>query len=179
MPYTDEMLFCIKHLYLNGFFPATDKKIEEILTKYSIPDYRFVKMNDEDFFEKLALSLRELWPAGEKDGKYPWRDSVENLKKRLYTLWTNRDLSKYTYDDCMTAARKYLSQFENNVKYMCTLKYFIFKQDKLVENSGRVRYVYNSKFADILEGLSEMEKQQQDVWSEVEQVENIQQGVLI
>ena len=106
----------------------------------------------DDFFEQLATALRDLWPSGEKDGKYPWRDSVPNLVKRLQFLWKDRQLAdKYSIDDCLVAARRYLAQFETNVKYMQVLKYFIFKQNKLVGKDGRVTYTYKSTFADLLE----------------------------
>lgn len=106
----------------------------------------------DDFFEQLAVALRDLWPSGEKDGKYPWRDSVPNLVKRLQFLWKDRQLAdKYSIDDCLVAARRYLAQFETNVKYMQVLKYFIFKQNKLVGKDGRVTYTYKSTFADLLE----------------------------
>lgn len=44
----------------------------------------------KSFFEELAERLREMWPPGEKDGKYPWRDSVGNLARRLELLWADR-----------------------------------------------------------------------------------------
>lgn len=106
----------------------------------------------DDFFEQLATALRDLWPSGEKDGKYPWRDSVPNLVKRLQFLWKDRQLAdKYSIDDCLVAARRYLAQFETNIKYMQVLKYFIFKQNKLVGKDGKVTYTYKSTFADLLE----------------------------
>ncbi len=37
----------------------------------------------ENFLRVVAKGLRELWPTGEKDGKWPWRDSVTNIEKRL------------------------------------------------------------------------------------------------
>ena len=108
--------------------------------------------SSQSFMEELATKLRDLWPAGEKDGKYPWRDSVSNLVKRLEFLWKERNLKdKYTIDDCLIAARRYLAQFENNVKYMQILKYFIFKQNKLVAKDGKVTYTYKSTFSDLLE----------------------------
>lgn len=104
----------------------------------------------KDFFTQLAEGLRKLWPAGEKDGKYPWRDSVANLSARLETLWTIRELKDYDLDYCLAAARRYLSQFETNAKYMQTLKYFILKQNKVIQKDGLIKYVNESKFADYL-----------------------------
>lgn len=105
----------------------------------------------QTFFDQLATTLREMWPPGEKAGKWPWRDSVPNLSKRLKTLWELRSLKDYTIDDCVMAARRYLAQFENNAKYMQTLKYFILKQEAITDKDGTNRYVSTSKFADMIE----------------------------
>lgn len=113
-----------------------------------------------DFFEQVAEGLRKLWPAGNKqvimpDGsikEYAWRDSVSNLVKRLEFIWKDRQFrDKYTVDNCMMAARRYLSQYENNTKYMQLLKYFVFKQGKLINKNGKAMHTYESKFADMLE----------------------------
>lgn len=69
--------------------------------------------NDEDskYFESIAVGLRELWPAGEKDGIYPWRDSFSNLVKRLKVLWDNRNLYEkhYSVDDVLQAGGIWLN----------------------------------------------------------------------
>lgn len=118
------------------------------------------KINENDFFSQLAEKLRNLWPAGEKDGKYPWRDSVQNLAKRLKLLWQLRSLKNYSMDDCLTAANKYLAQFETNAKYMKTLKYFILRQNEpLIGKNGKISYTNSSTFADMLEGLTTDETQ--------------------
>ena len=104
-------------------------------------------------FSALAEALRKLWPSGEKDGKYPWRDTVPNLKERLRLIWDYNDLGdKYTVDDCLQAARRYLAQFQEDTKYMQTLKYFIFKQNKSVGRDGRITYTYKSALVDMLDG---------------------------
>lgn len=147
---------------------------EEALKRFA------VKMNvDDDFFETLANKLRELWPPGEKDGKYPWRDSVPNLVHRLEFLWKERNFKdKYTLDDCLMAARRYLAQFETNVKYMQVLKYFIFKQNKLVATDGKITYTYKSSFGDLLE--SNPTNTTSDEWSELFESSNTyDQGELI
>lgn len=133
------------------------------------------KYVDDDFFVKLAEGLRPLWPAGEKSAKYPWRDSVQNLAERLRNLWDIRGLGEYTIDACLTVARRYLAQFEDNAKYMQTLKYFILKQDHVVGNDGRIHYTSKSVFADMLESTSVT-----DEWNDVFEASNTyEQGELI
>lgn len=104
------------------------------------------------FYVNLATALRELWPQGEKDGKYPWRGPVPKLAERLEFIWKEYDLrDKYSIDDCLMAARRYLAKFETDAKYMQVLKYFIFKQQKLVGHDGQVKYIYKSSLVDMLE----------------------------
>lgn len=146
-----KVVFCARYLYdhLDGDIDEV-KKIFDNLDNYATPGFVMVEI-DDSFFTELATKLRELWPAGEKDGKYPWRDSVSNLSRRLRTLWTDRNLGQYTIEDCLRVARKYLAQFEDNVKYMKLLKYFILKQGKVVGKDGRIVYTNNSTLADMLE----------------------------
>lgn len=128
-----------------------------------------------DYFVTLAEGLRELWPAGEKDGKWPWRDSVSNLTRRLKNLWDIRELKEYPLDACLSVARRYLAQYEDNAKYMQTLKYFILKQDEVVGKDGRIHYTNKSVFADMLESSSTF-----DEWNDVFESSNTyEQGELI
>lgn len=151
--FTEESLFCMKYLLDHGWFEDQRAEIESI-TEHLETDFTLVEVKSS-FFTELASKLRELWPPGEKDGKYPWRDSVSNLAKRLQFLWTMRDMKDYTIDQCLTAARRYLAQFEDNVKYMRILKYFILKQSSIVDSKGGQKLVNQSLLADMLESSPE------------------------
>ena len=156
--YTEEVVFCAQYLSEKGITP------EEYVTLATFDGYLPFKITRteerDEFFEELAKKLRELWPPGDKiiNGKaYAWRDSVQNLSKRLETLWSDRFKDKhYSIEECLSAARKYLAQFEDNVKYMQTLKFFIWKQKDLVMSNGQIKHISESKFADILEGNVEL-----------------------
>jgi len=111
----------------------------------------------EDFYTKLATELRKLWPTGEKDNKWPWKDSVKNLSERLETLWSLRDLKDYSLETCISVAQRYVAQYETDKKYMQILKYFILKQKDIVQKNGLIKKVSESKFADMLEGKSEVD----------------------
>lgn len=144
--------------------------------------YYFANYNapeqEGDFFEQLATAMRKLWPAGEKDGKYSWRDSVSNLTKRLKLLWEIRNLKQYTLDECLTVARRYLSQFEHNAKYMKTLKYFILRQnDRIVARDGQIHYIDQSTFADMLEGQTSFDVSND--WEETFSSSLAEQGEII
>ena len=156
--YTSEIKFCVKYLLDHG---VNSKNFVDVATKLTPKDqrYDFVKVEDRidrKFFDELASKLRELWPPGNKSGKYPWRDSVENISKRLQILWNERMKGKtYTIEQCLAAARKYLSQFEDDTTYMVLLKYFILKQEHIVKENGHLTYINKSKLADLLEGEAE------------------------
>ena len=177
--YSPEVKFCVKYLLNHGINSTNLVKVQLQLSSDDA-DFNLVLVpsSQKDFFTELAEKLRELWPPGEKDGKYAWRDSVSNLSRRLKILWNERFKDKeFTIDECLSAARKYLAQFEDNVKYMQTLKYFIMKQKSLVEKDGRIRYISESKFADILEGNSELASMAD--WTEIFADNSIDEGKLI
>lgn len=113
-----------------------------------------------DFFEQVAIGLKKLWPSGNKEifnrdgsvSSYAWQDSVANLVKRLEFVWKEwKFRDKYSVEDCLAAARRYLAQYEDNARYMQTLKYFVFRQIKLNHPNGKVAYNYKSSLADALE----------------------------
>ena len=155
-----------------------DETVNTIL-KDIFPELIVKTTSKDSFFLELAEALRTLWPAGEKDGKWPWRDSVQNIKIRLELLWEVRELKDYTIDECLTVARRYLNQFEDSVKYMKTLKYFILRQnEKVSSTNGSTHYVNQSVFADMLEGQSSFESTSD--WESVFETSNtIEQGELI
>lgn len=155
MKYPDEILYCAKFLRDREYIHdgKLDPELEQQLDDFA-GEYTLVKV-EKGFFVQLAEGLRKLWPTGEKDGKYPWRDSVSNLSRRLELMWVEFKLTNYTLEECLTAARKYLNQFQDNAKYMKTLKYFILKQDKVIDKNGRIRYSHTSTFAQMLESVKQ------------------------
>lgn len=168
MLYTEKDLFCYKYLKQRGLITddnllALDEESESFDTEFDL-----VRIEKHDFFLSLAKPLRELWPTGEKDGKYPWRAPAKEIANRLERLWNIRQLGKYSVDDCLTVARRYLAQFSENTKYMKILKYFILKQKSMVDKDGRINYINESQFADMLEGKTD----QDSVANELETILN-------
>lgn len=164
MTFTPEIKYCVKYLLDHGVDSAN---FADVVLQLNTSDETFelVKSNKKkNFFVELAEKLRELWPPGEKLGKYPWRDSVPNLAKRLEMLWAERFPDKaYTIEECLIAARRYLAQFENDVTYMQVLKYFILKQEPIAKPNGHLTYVNKSKFADMLESNTEFDKMESEM----------------
>lgn len=127
MKYTKEVLFCARYLSGSGITSDTFNDVLEHVNELS-GEYTIVKRENRDFYYELAAKLRDMWPPGNKDGKYPWRDSVENIKRKLIEVWaTKLDGKSFTIEECLMVARKYLSQFQQSTKYMMILKYFILK----------------------------------------------------
>ena len=156
--YPDEVVFCVKYLIEKGY--CTSKTISDIeaQAKNFNKSYSFVRRMPENFFTELAESLRKLWPAGEKEGKWPWRDSVANLTIRLETLWTVRGLGDYSLEDCLMVARRYLARYQDDKRYMKTLKYFILRQnEEIVDANGKIHHNNQSQFADMLEGKDDVD----------------------
>lgn len=176
--YSDEAIFCAKYLNERGFL--TQENLEEITALFDDFDaeFKFVRIQ-VGYFTQLAKALRELWPTGEKDGKYPWRESVSNLARRLETLWAARNMTEIPIETCVMVARKYLAQYENNTKYMQTLKYFILKQGKIVREDGGIKYIQQSQFADMLDSVTEEDKQTAEWESMFEQSNTIDQGGML
>lgn len=127
---------------------------------------------DENYFKELAQKLRNLWPTGEKDGKYPWRDSVGNLVKRLQNLWTIRELEAYPIETCVSVAQRYLARFEQDAKYMKILKYYILKQGSITRIDGKIVHTNESLFADMLEGKAEEDAVENEIDRMLSETEN-------
>lgn len=150
--------FCVQYLRQHG---VDAEHYKSIVIPENGPSYKLIR-DDDLFFNELASKMRELWPQGEKEvregssvKKYPWRGSVPELAKRLKFIWGEMQLDDYTIEECLTAARKYLAQFENSsVKYMRTLPYFIFRQEKNLKKSGFYSNSYKSPLADFLTGAN-------------------------
>ena len=181
---TQECRFCIRYLLNHGVNSLNfDDAVKELGPIELDDKFRLVKIPKKiDFFDNLASKLRELWPPGNKDGKYPWRESVPNLSKRLRSLWRDRFPefveNENSIEQCLTVARRYLSRFENDTKYMRTLKYFIMKQKEIVQKDGSAIIVVESIFADMLEGKSD-EDAVQNEWDFLVNEASVGDGELI
>ena len=181
MTTTPEVKFCVRYLLEHGI-TALDYDSVAASLSISDPAFELVKVQKKSFYGELADKLRELWPAGDKmiDGKgYAWRDSTKNIAKRLQNLWEDRLKGKtFTIEECLTVARRYLAQYENNTKYMKTLKKFIVNQKQILKTNGEIHYVFESKFADMLEGI-EAEDAVQNEWNDIINSATIGEGEIV
>ena len=82
----------------------------------------------QDRLIQLATKLKEIFPKGKKDGtNYYWADGVALIVRRL-KLFFKKYGNKFTDEQRMQAAEKYVQGFNGNYQYMRLLKYFIFKE---------------------------------------------------
>ena len=179
MIYSDEIKFCADFLKKKGLTPEQVEEVMALATDVNA-DFELIRVQTNDFVG-LAEKMRELWPAGEKEGKWPWRDSVDNIAKRLEFIWRDRFPGKQMdIEECLSVARKYLARFQDNTKYMKVLKYFIFKRkdDMVDKKTGRIRYNYESLFADMLEG-KKFQDELQSEWEDIINDANAGEGNLV
>ena len=139
-----------KDLFSSGKLVISDK-VKDLISTISIDSDKNVIDKDSEFTE-LATELREIYPAGRKDGTtYMWRGTTAEVAKKLKTL-----VVKYGFtinkEDVIKATKEYVNSFNGNYKYMQLLKYFILKSVRdadgnvdvkselmsIIENSGQV-----------------------------------------
>ena len=82
----------------------------------------------QDRLIQLATKLKEIFPKGKKDGtNYYWADGIALIVRRL-KLFFKKYGNKFTDEQIIQAAEKYVQGFNGNYQYMRLLKYFIFKE---------------------------------------------------
>lgn len=88
--------------------------------------------NNTPDLKVLAKTLKDIYPKGKKDSKYPWSEGVALIEKRLQLFYkkygTKEDGTLYTPDEIIDATKRYLASFNGNYQYLQLLKYFIFKE---------------------------------------------------
>lgn len=85
----------------------------------------------------LVDTLMSIFPSGKKEGtSLYWKGNRKDNKERLqkfFKLYGN----KYSDEQIIHAAKKYVESFNGQYTYMRALKYFIWKDEKKMGNDGR------------------------------------------
>ena len=103
----------------------------------------------QDRLIQLATRLKEIFPKGKKDGtNYYWADGVALIVRRL-KLFFRKYGNKFTDEQIIQAAEKYVQGFNGNYQYMRLLKYFIFKEKvgangEVEGDSELINYIENA-----------------------------------
>lgn len=103
----------------------------------------------------LATNLKEVFPKGKKEGtNYYWTEGVALIVRRL-KLFFKKYGNKFTDEQIIQAAEKYVQGFNGNYHYMRLLKYFIFKEKvgangEIEGDSELISYIENAGQEDSL-----------------------------
>lgn len=166
----EQIRFCAKFLSEHGI--DTPEQYTLLLNSLQPTEvvYELVKVNNKNsMFEDMATQLKQLWPSGTREingRRYPWQDSVKNLTIRLKQLWNSKGFGdKYTTQDVLKCAREYLSDYEEDTKYMLSLPFWIAKEKTITDAQGKTKRLYTSKMADLLE--SAVTSNTTDSWEDI------------
>lgn len=125
-----------KNLFSEGSIVVSDK-VKELVSTIAIDSDKSVIDKDAEFTE-LANELRELYPAGRKEGTtYMWRGTTAEIAKKLKTLVVKYKYS-FTREQVIKATKEYISSFNGNYKKMRLLKYFILKSERDADDNVNV-----------------------------------------
>lgn len=148
--------FADKDLFSSGKLVISDK-IKDLISTISIDSDKNVIDKDSEFTE-LAAELREIYPAGRKDGTtYMWRGTTAEVAKKLKTL-----VVKYGFvinkESVIKATKEYVNSFNGNYRYMQLLKYFILKSVKDADGNVDIK----SELMSIIENSGQLDAQKED-----------------
>lgn len=115
---------------LNDLFQSVGwrltKKGSEIIDSVIVDSDK--KQESDDRLNKLAVTLKSIFPKGKKDGtNYYWAEGIALIIRRL-KLFFKKYGNTYTDEQIIQATRKYVEGFNGNYTYMRLLKYFILKE---------------------------------------------------
>ena len=103
----------------------------------------------QDRLIQLAARLKDIFPKGKKDGtNYYWTEGIALIVRRL-KLFFKKYGNKFTDEQIIQAAEKYVQGFNGNYQYMRLLKYFIFKEKvgangEVEGDSELINYIENA-----------------------------------
>lgn len=145
-----------KNLFSEGNIVVSDK-VKELVSTIAIDSDKSVIDKDAEFIE-LANELRELYPAGKKEGTtYMWRGTTAEIAKKLKTLVVKYKYS-FTREQVLKATKEYISSFNGNYKRMRLLKYFILKSERDADDNINVI----SELMTLIENEGQMDAQRDD-----------------
>ena len=116
-----------------------------------------------DRLNKLAKSLMDCFPEGKKEGTSQyWRGNIRDVTLKLqkfFKLYGN----KYSDEQIISAAQRYVTSYNGKYQYMRVLKFFICKNERKMDSEG-VGYIEEvSDLAAYIENEGQ-EKNLKDDW---------------
>lgn len=145
-----------KNLFSEDSIVVSDK-VKDLVSTIAINSDKSVIDKDAEFIE-LANELRELYPAGRKEGTtYMWRGTTAEIAKKLKTLVVKYKYS-FTREQVLKATKEYISSFNGNYKKMRLLKYFILKSERDADDNVNVI----SELMTLIENEGQTDAQRED-----------------
>ncbi len=145
-----------KDLFSEGKLIVSDK-VKDLISTVIIDSDKNVIDKDEKF-TSLASELREIYPAGRKEGtSYMWRGTTAEIAKKLKTLVVKYGYS-FSREDVIKATKEYVSSFNGNYRYMQLLKYFILKSVKDADDNVDIK----SELMSLIENSGQLDAQRDD-----------------
>ena len=128
-----------------------DDAVSGIILDSEVPN---VGDNDKHL-EELAKKLMAVFPSGKKSGtSIYWKGNIKDTKLRLkkfFKLYGN----KFSDDELIKAATKYVESFNGNYQYMRVLKYFIWKDERKMDSDGNIYIEEVSELATFMENAGQ------------------------
>lgn len=110
----------------------------------------------------LVDTLMSIFPSGKKEGtSLYWKGNRKDNKERLqkfFKLYGN----KYSDEQIIHAAKKYVESFNGQYTYMRALKYFIWKGEKKMGSDGRKYIEEVSDLASYIENAGQEDDLKRD-----------------
>lgn len=154
----------------NTFFNLKESEKENLFKKWKVPyddtgprfysphELKFMsiikdsKVIDHKSILELSKTLKEIFPKGKKEGTaLYWAEGVSLIDKRLRLFF--KKYGVFSSEEIIDATKRYIESFNGNYAYMRTLKYFIFKDIKGVEeienSSDLLTWIENKNDKDI------------------------------
>ena len=145
-----------KDLFSEGKLIVSDK-VKNLISTVIIDSDKNVIDKDEEF-TSLASELREIYPAGRKEGtSYMWRGTTAEIAKKLKTLVVKYGYS-FSREDVIKATKEYVNSFNGNYRYMQLLKYFILKSVKDADDNVDIK----SELMSLIENSGQLDAQRDD-----------------
>lgn len=130
---------------------------DDVLSNLLLDSEQQNPKKNEEHLEALAKSLMEVFPQGRKQNTNTyWRGNIKDTKLRLkkfFKLYGN----KYTDEQIVQAAKRYVESFNGDYRFMRVLKYFIWKDDRKINSEGDSYIEEVSDLATLLENAGQEE----------------------
>lgn len=130
---------------------------DDVLSNLLLDSEQQNPKKNEEHLEALAKSLMEAFPQGRKQNTNTyWRGNIKDTKLRLKKFFKLYG-DKYTDEQIIQAAKRYVKSFNGDYRFMRVLKYFIWKDDKKVNSEGDGYIEEVSDLATLLENAGQEE----------------------